>query len=168
MLVSSVVVYGAIAIVALVVLGTVILFKWGPRRSWIHWAAAAASAVLGSALFLGLAAASHVVRVTSELEIEEGRVIGSATEVVGGHDVELVAHGSGVTLILNGSERELEVRTLVYGDLAPNTMVPPDALIDPFSVYTLHANLDYLGPDHRPPDSVSTKGGGKVQYWLTW
>jgi hypothetical protein len=161
-------VYGAIVVVAVAVLGTLALFRWGLQRRWFHWLAVGGTSVLSLGTFVVLMAASHVVRIASDHAVEKGRVIGTATMRSGDHDVEIAAHGSGVTLIVNESVRPLEVRTLVYGELAPRTLVPPDVAVDAHSAYTLHANLDYIGPDHAPPSSVSTQGGGKVQYWLTW
>ena len=124
--------------------------------------------ILGIPTFAVLAMASHVIRVTDALEVREARVLGTATERFGDKEVELVAHGSGVTLILNESDRPLRVETRVHGELPPHTPVPPDATIDPHSVYALHSNVDYIGPDADPPDTVRTNGGGVIKYWLTW
>lgn len=162
------VVYGVVAVTVAVMLGTGSMFKRVPKRRWLRLAGVIASVVLGLATLVLLMFASHVVRVSANMQISEARVIGTATVHSGERDVELVAHGSGVTLILNESDRPLEVQAFVYGDLPKGALVPPDAAIEPHSAYTLHANLEYLGPSQHPPSSIATKGGGKIQYWLTW
>lgn len=168
MMFGSGVVYGIVAVTVAVMLGTGAMFKRAPKRRWVRLAGVIASVVLGLATLALLMFASHVVRVSADLQISEDRVIGTATIHSGERDVELVAHGSGVTLILNESDRPLEVQVFVYGDLQPGPMTPAGAAIEPHSAYTLHANLDYLGPSQRPPSSLATRGPGKVKYWLTW
>ncbi len=168
MLLPESAVYLLIGIAAAVVLGTVVLFKRSPERGKLHWTAVGVSVVVAGGLAITLMAASHVVRISATMQVSQARVLGTATVQLGEHDVEITGHGSGITLILNESDRTLEVQTLVYGELAPKTLVPPDVSVDPHSAYTLHANVDHIGPTDRPPSSVSTKGGGQVKYWLTW
>jgi hypothetical protein len=169
MMFGSGLVYGVVGVTAAVILGTAAMFKGVTKWPRLRLAGVIASVVLGVATLVLLMFASHVVRVSADLRISEARVIGTATVHSGDRDVELVAHGSGVTLILNESDRPLDVKAFIYGDLQPGVMVAPDEAIEPHSAYTLHANLDYLGPSQRPPSSITTNGpGGKVQYWLTW
>ena len=150
------------------ILAAVALFRReGPRRR-SHWVIAGVAGVLSAGTFVLLMFASHVVRVRADGSITEQRVFGTATETFDGHDVEITAHGSGVTIVLNETDHALEIQTIVYGELPPKTMVPPDAHVEPHAAYSFHGNLDYLGPQQRPPSSTSTKGGGKVKYWLTW
>jgi hypothetical protein len=162
------VVYVVVGVTVAVMLGTGSMFKRVPKRRWIRLAAVITSAVLGVMTLALLMFASHVVLVSADMQISEARVIGTATVHTGDHDVELVSHGSGVTLILNEPDRALEVRTFVYGDLQPGQLAPPDVAMEPHSTHTVHANLEYLGPAQRPPSSIATNGPGKVQYWLTW
>ncbi len=168
MLFGTGVVYGVVAVTVAVMLGTAAMLKRVPKHRWMRLAGVITSVVLGLAALVLLMFASHVVVVSAEMQLSEMRVIGTATIHIGDRDVELSAHGSGVTLILNASARPLEVQAFVYGDLPPGALPPPDAAIDPHSVYALHANLDFLGPSNHPPSSVATKGPGKVMYWLTW
>ncbi len=161
-------VFVVVGVTAAVMLGTAAMFKRVPKRRWLRLVGVLASVVLGLAMLGLLMFASHVVRVSADLHISEARVIGTAMVRSGGRDVELVAHGSGVTVILNESDRPLEVQAFIYGDLQPGAMAPPDVAIEPHSAYSLHANLDYLGPSQHPPSSIATNGPGKVQYWLTW
>ncbi len=168
MLLPEPAIYVLIGIAAAVVLGTVVLFKRTPTRGKLHWVAVGISVVVAGGVAVTLMAASHVVRISAGLTVTEARVIGTASLQLDDHEVEITGHGSGITVILNESDRTLEVHTLVYGELPPKTLVPPDVTVAPHGSYTLHANLDYVGPNQGPPSSVSTKGGGKVNYWLTW
>jgi hypothetical protein len=161
-------VYLVVSVTIAVMLGTGAMFKRVPKRRWIRLAGVITSAVLGVATLALLMFASHVVLVSADMQISEARVIGTATVHTGDRDVELVARGSRVTLVLNESDRALEVKVFVYGDLQPGQLAPPDVAIEPHSAHTVYANLDYLGPGHRPPSSIATNGPGKVQYWLTW
>jgi hypothetical protein len=124
--------------------------------------------VLGAATFVLLAASSHVVRVSPDLEISKGRLIGTATVHVGDHDVEVTARGSGVTVVINETALPMRVESLVYGELRVGTFVPPDVAIPPKSTYSVHSSINYVGPWDAPPDSVKTKSGGKLEFWLTW
>ena len=167
-------VFGSVTVVVLVgiagaaVLGAVAAWKRDVKSRGLRWGVTGAAAALGLVAAIVLMGASHLVRVRRDMTTVEQRLLGSTTETIDGREVEISSHGSGMTVIVNESDRVLDLRTLVYGELAPGAMVPPDETVAPRSVFNLHANLDYVGPNDRPPSSISTKGGGKVKHWLTW
>lgn len=161
-------VMGLVALAVIAGLATSAMFRRPPKRRWLRTGSVIASAVLGLAVLALLVFASHVVVIEADMSTHEERVIGTATISTGGHDVELTAHGSGVTLVLNESDRPLKVIAVVYGELAPGQIVAPETEIAARSAYTLHGNLDDIGPAHPPPDSMRTNGPAKVRYWLTW
>ena len=167
MVFGSVMVGVIVGIAAAAILGAVALWRRGTKSRWQLWGATALAAVLGLAGAIVLMGASHVVRVHPDMTTTEERLLGSTTEHIGGKDVELSGFGSKTTVIVNESDRALEVRALVYGELSPGAMVPPDVTIAPHSAHKLHASVDYIGPGNAP-SSVSTKGGGKLKFWLTW
>jgi hypothetical protein len=168
MIFTSLFVVTLLVMSGIAVLAAVALFRRPPPRRWFHWATGGVALVLSLGTLVVLMFASHVVRVRADGSIQEQRLIGTATEIIDGREIEITARGSGMTVVLNEMGRGLQIRTLVYGDLAPKAMVPPDAYVEPHSAYSFHGNIDYLGPGQRPPSSVATKGGGKVKYWLTW
>lgn len=165
-------VFGFAALVAIVVvagaavLGTVAAWHFEVRRRWVRWGVASLAIVLGAGatiLFLG---ASHVVRVNPDMTTSEALLIGSTSETVGGREVELSGHGYRTTVIVNRSERTLELSPVVYG---PGELwAPPSASVAPLSVYDLDSKLEYIGPDQKPPSEISSKQDREVRYWLTW
>lgn len=168
MIFTSLLVVTLLVMSGIAVLAAVALFRRPPPRRWFDWVAGGVALVTSLGTLVVLVFASHVVRVRADGSIQEQRLIGTATEILDGREIEITAHGSGMTVVLNETNHALEIRTLVYGDLAPKAMVPPDAHVEPHAAYSFHGNIDYLGPAQRPPSSVSTKSGGKVKYWLTW
>lgn len=168
MMFGSGVVYGGVAVAVVLALATSAMFRRPPKRRGLRTAGVVASVALGAAVLVVLMFASHVVRIAPDRTVSEARVIGTATVHAGDRDIELAAHGSGVTLVLNESDRPLKVVAFVYGELAPGQIVAPETAIEAHSAYTLHANLDDIGPSSPPPSEVTTNGPAKVRYWLTW
>jgi len=79
-----------------------------------------------------------------------------------GHEAKLTSGGA--FLVVNDSARPIEIRTVRYGvgfgDPVP-TPIPPMSTFDP--VY----DLNFVGPENRPPDHV-TGHIAETRYWLTW
>src|SRR5262245_30292311 len=130
MVLSSGMIIAIVAIAGVAVAGAVFAWKRAlPGK--IKWPVTAVGGLLGLGAAIVLMGASHLVRVGADMQISTARLLGSTTVSIDGHDVDISSHGSGVTVIVNESSRELAVQTLVYGELSPGAMVPPDATIAP-------------------------------------
>lgn len=155
-----------IAIPAASVLWTIHVWRRGAPSWWTLWALAGLSLALGIGAAIVLDGMSPLVRVHADMSITESRLIGPRTETIRGHEVELYGWGSR-TVIVNESDRTLQIRRYVFGQSPPDRTAPPQAAILPGSAYTLDAPLDLIGPLDRP-SSTRTKTRSNVKYWLTW
>ncbi len=145
MLLTEIAVYILIGIAAAVELGTVTLFKRSFARGKLHGIVVGVSVVVAGGVAIALIAASHVIRISARTEVSEERVLGAASVQLGASEVEITGNGSGVTVIVNESDRTLEVQTLVYGERPAKVLVPPDVSVGPHSTYTLLERLERTG-----------------------
>lgn len=147
------------------ILGAMAVWHYDVKRRWVRWTVSTLAIGLGAAATVLFFAASHVVRVHSDMTTSEALLVGSVKETLGGRDVELSSHGSSATIIVNESDRTLELHAIVYGEMM---YVPTDTTVGPTSVFDLDAKLEYVGPDHEPPREISSKTDREIRYWLTW
>lgn len=164
-------VFGFGALVALVavagaaVLGAVAAWHFDVKNRWVRGGVATVAIVLGGGAAILFFTASPIIRVKPDMTTSETLLLGRTTETIGGREVELLADGSHTTIIVNESERTLELRGVAYG--SPG-YVPGDTTVPPRSVHHLSSKLEYIGPDERPPSEISSKSDSEVRYWLTW
>jgi len=66
--------------------------------------------------------------------------------------------------LVNDSSRTVRVETVEYG----MAVEPPPAIVFPPGTAGAFFRIDYVGPKHRPPESVMGSFGMATKYWLTW
>lgn len=150
---------------------TIVLFLVRVAR-WMRWIGptllAASAGLIGVLFWFG----TQVVEVSNDgagATIRKLVLVGSKTMTLGGKPVELSTQGRSETIIVNDSDRTLQLSTHSYAssptELATETE-PQE--IAPHSVYLHGHEIDFFGPANAPPDHVESRASSETMYWLTW
>jgi hypothetical protein len=74
------------------------------------------------------------------------------------------------TTVVNETDEPLRLVHLVY-TVAPendNPLAPTNHIVAAHDTETIEDKVDYVGPDHPPPQTARVKLGGEDRWWLTW
>jgi len=91
-----------------------------------------------------------------------------ALEIGGGIGIER----GDETVVVNESDRELQIVTYVYGDDVNPLLGGSTQVVRRGGMATCDHRLTHIGPDDEPPGSVTiskrTDASTQYRYWLTW
>ncbi len=71
---------------------------------------------------------------------------------------------TGKLWIINDASQPARIRWIgITGDLMPAIVIPPNTML-------VVRDIDYVGPNNRPPEDITVEGGEiqRARAWLTW